>query len=62
MIENKKFGKSGNAYEIDLTGLGYTKLLSKGVLNYPVDVKIASATEKAVKKVNAAGGNINSEK
>ena len=58
MIEDKKVAKKGNSYEINLSGLGYTKLLSKGKLKYPVNVMVSSATEKAAKKVAEAGGNI----
>lgn len=58
MIENKKLQKKGNSYDINLTSLGYTKLLSKGKPKYTVNVTVDSAAEKAVKKINAAGGNI----
>ena len=58
MIENKKIDKKGNAYEINLDNLGYTKLLSKGKLKHHVNIIVNSTTEKAAKKVAEAGGNI----
>ncbi len=58
MIENGKIQKKGSVYEANLASLGYTKLLSKGKPKHTVNIMINSATEKAVKKVNAAGGNV----
>ncbi len=58
MIENGKFEKKGNNYEVNLTALEFTKLLSKGKLKHPANIIIAAATPRAVKKVNTAGGSI----
>ncbi|MEK6886553.1 MAG: uL15 family ribosomal protein [Nanoarchaeota archaeon] len=58
MIENGKIQKKGSSYEANLTSLGYTKLLSKGKPKYSITIIINSATEKAVQKVSAAGGNV----
>lgn len=44
--------------EIDLTELGYTKLLSEGNVNHPMRVKIARASKKAIEKIKSAGGEV----
>ncbi|MBN2420901.1 uL15 family ribosomal protein [Candidatus Woesearchaeota archaeon] len=58
MIDNKKFEKKGNSFDIDLSALGYTKLLSKGAAKYPMNIAVLAATEKAVEKVKSKGGNV----
>ncbi len=62
MIEHRKFEKKGTAYDINLTALGYTKLLSKGTIKYPITITVSSATERAVKKISAAGGTVTADK
>lgn len=54
LVENKKIEK-----KIDLGSLGYTKLLSKGSLKYPIEITVDAATPKAIEKVTAAGGKVN---
>ena len=46
---------------VDLTALGYGKLLSKGAVRAPLTVRVAAATEKAKAKVEKAGGKVVSE-
>jgi large subunit ribosomal protein L15 len=58
MIEHGKFEKKGSAYDINLTSLGFTKLLSKGLVKYPMAITVENATEKAVKKVASKSGNV----
>jgi large subunit ribosomal protein L15 len=43
---------------VDLTRLGYGKLLGKGDLNRPVEVRVADASRSAMKKIEAAGGKV----
>ncbi len=52
--------KKGKPY-IDLTSLGYQKLLATGKLTKPVTVKVNSYSENAAKKIKQAGGKIISE-
>jgi len=52
--------KKGKAY-IDLTALGYQKLLATGKLTKPILVKVNSYSENAAKKIQEAGGQILSE-
>jgi large subunit ribosomal protein L15 len=49
--------KHGKPY-IDLTALGYQKLLAKGKITQPITVKINSHSENAAKKIQQAGGHI----
>jgi len=49
--------KQGKPY-IDLTTLGYQKLLAKGKLTKPAQIKIETYSESAAKKIQEAGGQI----
>ncbi|MBS7652087.1 MAG: uL15 family ribosomal protein [Candidatus Bathyarchaeia archaeon] len=44
--------------ELDLTSLGYDKLLGKGDLKIPLKIKVSSYTSMAREKVESAGGEI----
>ncbi len=50
--------KSGDMYRVDLTELGYTKLLGAGSVTKPIEVKVFEATPKAISKIEAAGGSV----
>jgi large subunit ribosomal protein L15 len=54
----KKVTHAGGVYTVDLTGLGYDKLLGTGRISAKAKISVASATAKAVEKVSAAGGSI----
>ncbi|MCX6816032.1 MAG: uL15 family ribosomal protein [Candidatus Aenigmarchaeota archaeon] len=45
--------------DIDLTKLGYGKLLSRGKVSKAFNIKVKSFTEKAKAKIEKAGGSIN---
>ncbi len=47
--------------ELNLKEMGYDKLLGSGIVSKPVKVIIPSATEKAVEKIKAAGGEVITE-
>ncbi len=49
---------TSNAAAINLGKLGYTKLLSEGRVSKKLIITIASASERAVEKVKAAGGTV----
>jgi len=51
-IISKKLGKK----EIDLSELGYDKVLSTGVLTQPLIIKAKKFVEKAKQKIENAGG------
>lgn len=46
-------------YTVDLGRLGIKRLLGGGVVHAPLVVTVPFATERAVKKVEAAGGTVN---
>jgi large subunit ribosomal protein L15 len=58
LVEKGDAVKSGDSYTIDLGKLGYTKLLSKGIVNIKLNLIVKKATEKATEKIVAAGGSI----
>jgi large subunit ribosomal protein L15 len=45
-------------YVIDLTQLGYDKLLGAGKIKRPMEIKVEKSSDSAVEKVKAAGGNV----
>lgn len=47
-----------NGKELNLTQMGYDRLLGRGSLYNPVKVKIARATAKAIQKIEKAKGSI----
>ncbi len=60
MISNGKIQvetRDGKAF-VDLTKLGYEKLLGGGNLNMSLVVKVAAATEQAKSKIEKAGGQL----
>lgn len=50
--------KDGDVFVIDLSSLGFTKLLSAGQVRHKFKIVVASATQRAVEKVKAAGGDL----
>ncbi len=47
--------------DINLTELGYTKLLSKGNVSHPVNIIVKSCSAKAKQKIESAGGKVLTE-
>ncbi len=58
LVEAGLASKEKDAYVIDLTKLGYDKLISKGKLGLKLKVKARYASHGAVEKIEAAGGEI----
>jgi large subunit ribosomal protein L15 len=50
--------KEGSGYKLDLTEAGIDKLLGNGNIDFAVNVTVASVSEKAREKIEAAGGSI----
>ena len=48
----------GGAYDINLTALGYTKLLGAGKCIAKINVTVAKASPKAISGIEAAGGKV----
>jgi large subunit ribosomal protein L15 len=57
-LEQDVADKSGKTYSIDLTDLDIQKLLGRGKITKPVNIKVQKASKSAVRKVEEAGGNI----
>ena len=47
-----------NKKELDLTSLGYEKLLGRGNITKPINVKVHHCTKKAKEKIEKAGGKV----
>jgi len=58
LVENGIASKEGDVYSINLDELGYTKLLGTGVVDKAIKVTVFKATPKAVEKIEAAGGSV----
>lgn len=50
--------KKDEKYSVDLTQFGYSKLLGRGNITKAIDVKIFEATNRAVEKIEKAGGSV----
>jgi len=48
--------RAGQGWSVDLSKVGIDKLLGSGRVPIPLTVSVASASEKAIAKVAAAGG------
>lgn len=57
-INLSKLDEIAQSNEINLTELGYTKLLGKGKITKPLTIQIESASKTATEKVQQAGGKI----
>lgn len=53
-----KITKKGTKFEINLTELGYTKLLAQGEIFTAMNITVKEASERAIKKVESAGGKV----
>jgi len=58
LAEGKQLEKRGDKAFLDLTKLGYHKLLATGKITKPVLVKVATHSENSAKKIEDAGGQI----
>ncbi len=57
-INLHKLDQLTSGAEINLTELGFTKLLGAGKITKPLTIQVASFSKSAQEKVNAAGGKI----
>lgn len=58
LVREGKASVLGEVYEVDLSELGYDKLLGEGDVRYKMRVKVESATKRAIEKVKQAGGEV----
>jgi large subunit ribosomal protein L15 len=59
LVNDKKAEFKEGVYIIDLSKIGYDKLLCKGVINKKFDIVVWKASKNAKEKIEAAGGKIN---
>ncbi len=56
IIDGKE--KEGKKIRLDLTELGYNKLLGEGKISRPLEIKVVNCSNSAQKKVESAGGSV----
>ena len=57
-VFNNKATKSGNTYNINLNENNIQKVLGKGEINKVINITVNKASQKAIDKIEAAGGKI----
>ena len=62
LIKKEQAAKKGTSYEINLTKLGYDKLLAQGSATVPMNITVEEASERATEKIKAAGGKVKTVK
>ena len=61
LVAGKKAELKDSKYVIDLTAMGYDKLLGSGKVSHPMLIKVDSCSQLAAKKVQEAGGKIDAQ-
>ncbi len=60
-LRERGFVTDGDTTVVDLKRAGYTKLLGSGEINGRYTIKIPVATEKAIRKLSAAGSTVETD-
>ena len=58
LIKEGKVERSDDLIKVDLSKLGYNKLLGKGKVRHKLYVIVPKATKAAIEKIEAAGGKV----
>ncbi|UCC20409.1 MAG: uL15 family ribosomal protein [Promethearchaeota archaeon] len=58
LVLEKKATKSGNTYNINLSTINIQKVLGRGEINKLINITVNKASQKAIEKIEAAGGKI----
>jgi len=58
LVSEGKAKRVGDVYEIDLSSLGYSKLLGGGSVVCKMRIRVERATKTAIEKVRRAGGEV----
>ncbi|MCB9362437.1 uL15 family ribosomal protein [Candidatus Woesearchaeota archaeon] len=58
LVADKTATKDGDSYTVDLTKLGYTKLVGTGKATLKIKVTAPAATASAIEKIKNAGGDV----
>ncbi len=61
LVENGLAEKEGDGYRINLSDIGYYKLLGSGNVRKRLFVSVGYATSKAIEKIESAGGKVEVE-
>ncbi|MFX1506281.1 MAG: uL15 family ribosomal protein [Promethearchaeota archaeon] len=56
LIAQKIAKKQGSVFKIDISELGYSKVMGKGLVSHPFHLYAEKITPKAQEKIKAAGG------
>jgi large subunit ribosomal protein L15 len=56
LIAKKIAKKQGSVFKIDVSDLGYSKVMGKGLVSHPFHLYAEKITSKAQEKIKAAGG------
>ena len=57
-VEEKVAEKSGEIYSIDLSKMNIQKLIGRGNIHKKVNISVDRASERAIEKIEAAGGKV----
>ena len=58
LLNLKKAVEKSNVFIIDLSKMGFNKLLSKGLVSKKFNITVDAATAKAIEKIEKAGGSV----
>lgn len=58
LVADKKATKDGDSFAVDISGLGYDKLVSDGKVTKTLAITAPMASKRAVEKIEAAGGSV----
>lgn len=58
LVKEGKAKQNKDVYEIDLTKLGYDKIISKGPVKLKLNLTVKSASKNAISKIESVGGKI----
>ena len=58
LVERKLISKENDQYTVDITKLGYNKLLGRGKITKKFDITVPAASKHAIEAVKAAGGTV----
>jgi large subunit ribosomal protein L15 len=58
LVQDKIATKSGNTYSVNLSEINIQKLLGKGEITKKINISVNKASERAIEKIEAAGGKI----
>jgi len=61
LVKNKMATKDAKGYTVDLSALGFDKLLGSGSVKNKLNVTVAKSSGKAKEKIESAGGKLESD-